>query len=78
MRVAIAAILPFLVQKLEPRLTFALGQFLKALSMTCIALFFTFHDFYPRSMYVEIFNWVPFAMIIGQYAINVYSLQTRR
>ena len=75
MRVSIAGILPFLVQKFPPKMTFAIGQFLKAVSMTFIGLFFTFQYLYPRSMYVAIFNWVPFVMIITQFFLRSVAVQ---
>ena len=75
MRVTLAAVLPFLVQKLEPRRTFAIGQFLKAVSMICIAIFFTFQQVYPQSMYLKIFDWVPFAMILVQFFLRSVTVQ---
>ena len=75
MRVSIAGVLPFLVQKFPPKLTFAIGQFLKAISMTFIGLFFTFQYLYPRSMYVRAFNWVPFGMIIAQFFLRSVAVQ---
>ena len=65
----VAAIVPFLVQKMGPRTSFTVGQFLKASSMGIIATYFYFHENYPEKS-AKLFSWIPMAMIIIQFCLR--------
>ena len=68
-----AVFVPFIVQKMEPRTSFTVGQILKAISMGTIAAYFYFHDIYPEQS-AKLFSWIPLIMITLQHFLRSVTI----
>ena len=73
MRLVVVGFVPFFVQKMVPRTSFAIGQFLKAVSMGIMATYFYFHEVYPDKSATN-FSWIPMAMIILQFFLRAVTI----
>ena len=67
----IAFVVPFIVQEMNPKTSFVLGQALTGLSMGVMGTYFAVHYSYPES---SKFSWIPLAMITSQFSIKSFSL----
>ena len=67
----IAFMVPFIVQEMNPKTSFVLGQALTGLSMGVMGTYFAVHYTYPESTK---FSWIPLAMITSQFSIKSFSL----
>ena len=59
---------------MNPKISFAAGQSLMALTMICIAMYYHAYNLYPNSNYVMQVNWIPLVMFIVQFCIRTITI----
>ena len=72
MRLLIALIVPFFVQKMNPKMSFSIGQFIKALAMLIIAIYF--HVLSREPEVTKNVTWIPMVMFILQFCVRSIAI----
>ena len=75
MRVIVAGLVPFVVQKMPPKASFIVGQAVTSLSMMILGTFSYLHNFQPEYLDRQIFGWVPLIMILLQFLMRSGACQ---
>ena len=73
-RLALAIIVPWFIRKMNPKVSFAVGQSLMALTMTCIGIYYHAYHLYLNSLYIIQVNWIPLVMFILQFCIRTITI----
>ena len=72
MRLVIALIVPWFVQKMNPKWSFSIGQFIKALTMLIIAFYFHLLSYDPEL--TKNVTWIPMLMFILQFCVRSIAI----
>ena len=72
MRLVIALIVPFFVQKMNPKISFSIGQFIKASAMLVIAIYF--HLLIHAPEVTKNVTWIPMVMFILQFCVRSIAI----
>ena len=63
-RLVLALTVPFFEQKMNPKVSFVVGQSLISLAMLCMAIFYHCLLIYPKANYISFVNWIPLVSIV--------------